>query len=81
MIPPAGTITYMYEYTIFYLHTHIHTYKATNKLSTTTIGHRGTLEDVNINISIFVKVFDGYLFTEASFSWSISLFIGRNLSV
>lgn len=28
-------ITYMYEYTIFYLHAHIHTYKATNKLSTT----------------------------------------------
>lgn len=81
MIPTAGAITYMYEYTIFYLHTHIHTYKATNKLLTTTIGHRGTLEDVNLSISIFVKVLDRYLSTEASFSRSISLFIGRNLSV
>lgn len=74
-------ITYMYEYTIFYLHTHIHPYKVTNKLLTTTIRHRRILEDVNVSISIFVKAFDRYLSTEASFSWSISLFIGRNLSV
>lgn len=68
MIPVAGAITHMYEYTIFYLHTHIHMYKATNKLLTTAIGHRGTLEDVNLNIGIFVKVLDRYLSTEASFS-------------